>query len=91
MPLTREQLQFGLILLCVPLQYFATQYFSSTEVSRSYEIAKLVRKLNGLYPKKWEAAINSIRCLFHNMKPSMVTLISLKWASTKILRTWPWS
>ena len=46
MPLDqREQLTLAVLLLCVPLQYFAGRYMGSSEISRSYAISKMVSEL----------------------------------------------
>ena len=46
MPLDqREQLTLAVLLLCVPLQYFAGRYMGSNEISRSYAISKMVSEL----------------------------------------------
>ena len=42
MPLEREQLTLAVLLLCVPLQYFAGRYMGSNEISRSFAISKMV-------------------------------------------------
>ncbi len=45
MPLQREHLQFALLLLAVPAQYFAVHYWESNEVTRTYAISQLVTQL----------------------------------------------
>ena len=48
MAITREQLQFAAILLCVPLQYYAVHFWGSNEVSRTYQIHRMVHELDAL-------------------------------------------
>jgi hypothetical protein len=46
MPLLgRDQIQFALLLLSVPLQYYVVQRMGSSEVSRTYAISKMVNQL----------------------------------------------
>ena len=42
MPLQREHVQFAILFLSVPFQYFAVQYMGSSETSRTYAISQLV-------------------------------------------------
>ena len=44
MPLEREQLTLAVLLLCVPLQYFAGRYMGNSEISRSFTISKMVSR-----------------------------------------------
>lgn len=44
MPFQREHFHFALLLLCVPLQYYAVNYFGSNEVSRTYAISQMVKQ-----------------------------------------------
>lgn len=53
MPLDqREQLTLAVLLLCVPLQYFAGRYMGSSEISRSYAISKMITQLEAI-GSKW--------------------------------------
>jgi len=45
MPLQREHLQFAVLFLCVPIQYFAVEFMGSSEVSRTYHISQLVEEV----------------------------------------------
>ena len=42
MVIQRDHIYFALILLCVPIQYFAVNYMGSNETSRNYAISKMV-------------------------------------------------
>ena len=42
MVLQRDHVYFAIILLCVPIQYFAVNYMGSTETSRNYAISTMV-------------------------------------------------
>jgi len=46
MPIQREHLQFAVILFCVPLQLFLSQYMGSTESNRTYAISQLVTQIS---------------------------------------------
>jgi hypothetical protein len=45
MPLQREHLQFALLFLCVPLQYFVVQYSGTSESTRSYNISLIIKQI----------------------------------------------
>jgi hemimethylated DNA binding protein len=46
MPLQREHLQLGALLLCVPLQLLLTDFMGSNEGTRTYAISKLVNQFS---------------------------------------------
>ena len=46
--LNRDQINFALILLSVPLQYYVVHLWGSNEISRTYEISKMVTQFNDL-------------------------------------------
>jgi len=48
MPVQREHLQFAVVLFCVPLQMFLTNYMGSTESNRTYAISQLVSQMSTL-------------------------------------------
>ena len=52
MPLQREHVQFALIFLCVPIQYFIVQNSGSSESSRSHQISLIVKQITD-FQKHW--------------------------------------
>ena len=52
MPFQREHVQFALIFLCVPIQYFIVQNSGSSESSRSHQISLIVKQITD-FQKHW--------------------------------------
>ena len=52
MPFQREHVQFALIFLCVPIQYFIVQNSGSSESSRSHQISLIVKQVTD-FQKHW--------------------------------------
>ena len=52
MPLQREHLQFALLFLCVPIQYFIVQNSGTSESSRTHQISLIVKQIQD-FRKHW--------------------------------------
>jgi len=58
MPLQREHLQFALLFLCVPIQYFIVQNSGTSESSRTHQISLIVKQIQDFHrywlsPESW--------------------------------------
>lgn len=52
MPIQREQWQFAVLLLCVPIQYFIVQYSGTSETTRTYQISNMVSQIRD-FQSRW--------------------------------------
>lgn len=50
--LQRDQLQFAILFLCVPIQYLVVQYSGSSESTRTYHISLIVKQLQD-FQQQW--------------------------------------
>merc|ERR1712223_939090 len=57
MPLQREHLQFALLFLCVPIQYFIVQNSGTSESSRTHQISLIVKQIQD-FQRYWLSPVS---------------------------------
>jgi len=70
----REHLQFAVIVMCVPLQLFISNYMGSTESNRTYAISKMVNQVTELRDN-WLSAASWRRWCFRLMSSRLQDLL----------------
>jgi len=66
MPLQRDHIQFVILFLCVPFQYFFVLYTGSSEQSRSYQLSLLVKQIQE-FQKDWFTTASWTKWLKENL------------------------